>query len=122
MNSVTGSYVKDYYRQFAQAGDLLYLSGRATGETGPYGVDLTGWDILYTPPSDIWARNVSSALSIQSQCSTGGDSVGALFSIVSGGVKAAGVFSGALIGGCRIYFTPIWDSYLALPGAPLTSP
>ena len=43
-----------------------------------------------------------------------GDSGGAVFSIVSGGVKAAGIFSGFFV--CRIYFTPIYDTFLALPG------
>lgn len=39
---------------------------------------------------------------------------GAVFSTVSGGVQAAGTFSGFLV--CRIYFTPIYDTFLALPG------
>lgn len=97
---------------------MVYVSGRASGETGPYTVDLVGWDILYSPPSDLWVRNVSSAArgELFQPRATNGDSGGALFSIVSGGVKAAGIFSGFFV--CRIYFTPVYLSYLGLPGTP----
>jgi hypothetical protein len=118
VNSITGSSVVSFYNRVAQNGDVVYVSGRASGETGPYTVDLVGWDILYSPPSDIWARNMSSAArgALFEPCATNGDSGGALFSIVSGGVKAAGIFSGFLV--CRIYFTPVYLSFIGLPGTP----
>lgn len=118
VNSTTGSSVVSFYNRIAQNGDVVYVSGRASGETGPYTVDLVGWDILYSPPSDLWVRNVSSAArgALFQPCATNGDSGGALFSIVSGGVKAAGIFSGFFV--CRIYFTPVYLSYLGLPGTP----
>ena len=72
-------------------------------------------DFLYHPPSDEWVRNVSSASrGALTTCAGPGDSGGAVFSTVSGGVQAAGIFSGFLV--CRIYFTPIYDTFLALPG------
>jgi Trypsin len=118
VNSGSGQSVLSWYNRFPQNGDVVYVSGRATGETGPYTVDLVGWDILYNPPSDLWVRNVSSAArgAILVPCATNGDSGGAIYSLVSGGLKAAGVFSGFFV--CRIYFTGIYDSFLALPGTP----
>lgn len=115
VNSSTSSPVLSRYSRFAAAGDVVYVSGRNTGDTGPYTVDLTGWNFLYDPPSDEWAKNMSSAArGTIDTCAGHGDSGGAVFSTVSGGVKAAGIFSGFLV--CRIYFTPIYDTYLALPG------
>lgn len=114
-NSSTQSPVLSRYTRFAAAGDVVYVSGRNSGDTGPYTVDLTGWDFLYDPPSDEWARNMSSAArGTIDTCAGKGDSGGAVFSTVTGGVKAAGIFSGFLV--CRIYFTPIYDTFLALPG------
>lgn len=103
------------YTRSAVSGDVVYVSGRNSGDTGPYTVDLTHWDFLYHPPSDEWVRNVSSASrGALTTCAGPGDSGGAVFSTVSGGVQAAGIFSGFLV--CRIYFTPIYDTFLALPG------
>lgn len=118
VNSTTGSSVVSFYNRVAQNGDVVYVSGRASGETGPYTVDLVGWDILYNPPSDLWVRNISSAArgALFQPCATNGDSGGAVFSIASGGVKAAGIFSGFFV--CRIYFTPVYLSFLGLPGTP----
>ncbi len=114
VDSSSWSPVVSRYTRFAQFGDAVYVGGRASGETGPYSVDLTGWDISYG--GSLVARNMSSALSWSGPCVLDGDSGGSIFSIVSGVVKAAGVQSGAGPGNCRIYFTPIYDSYLALPG------
>jgi len=119
VNSQISWSVLSWYQRYAQSGDVLNVSGRASGETGPYTVDLTNFDVIYNPPSDLWARNISSALSLTSPCVAGGDSGGTLFSLVTGGVKEAGVLSGSGPGPCRIYFTPIYRSYLGLPGSPL---
>jgi hypothetical protein len=117
-NSSTSSSVVSFYQRNSVSGDVFYVGGATTGETGPYTVDWTSADIIYDPPSDKWARNMTSAVrGTFDTCANHGDSGGSVFAKVTGGVKAAGVFSGFLV--CRIYFTDIYRSYLGLPGAPL---
>ena len=121
-NSAITTPVVAAYRRYMASGDVVYVSGERTGETGPYTVDLTGWNWLYAPPlpSDLWIRNASSALAWNGPCVDLGDSGGSVFSIVSGGVKAAGVQSGFGPGNCRIWFTDYWTSYFGLQGDILT--
>jgi hypothetical protein len=114
--SSSSSPVISTYLRYMASGDVVYVGGANTGETGPYTVDMTGIDVLYDPPSDKWVRNVSSAArGTLATCAGDGDSGGSVFSLVSGGVRAAGVFSGFLA--CRIFFTDYYNAYLGLPGA-----
>ena len=119
-NSSNFAPVVSYYQRNSLRNDVVYVGGAASGETGPYTVSEIGTDQVYDPPSDIWARNVTVALrGAVAPCAGDGDSGGSVFSLASGGVKAAGVFSGFIA--CRIYFTDIYRSYVWLPGGPIVN-
>lgn len=113
--TTSSSWVVSRLARYSVNTDVFYIGGAATNETGPYYVDFVGIDIVYDPPSDVWARNITSAVRGQPDtCANHGDSGGSVFGLVTGGVQAAGVFSGFLV--CRVYFTDIHRSYLGLPG------
>ncbi len=63
-------------------------------------------------------RNVTKAqiLPGSGSCGNLGDSGGSVFTTVSGGVRAAGTFSGFAFTHCNILFTDIYRTYLGLPG------
>lgn len=120
-NSSSYSAVKSTYMRYMTYGDIVYVGGATTGETGPYTVDGINWYILYDCcPSDNWVRNITSAVrGTFDTCANRGDSGGSVFSKVTGGVKAAGVFSGFVA--CRIFFTDYYHAYLEFPGAAITT-
>lgn len=96
----------------------IYVGGQTTGETGQYTVIDADLDWWYSDDGpNVWVRNVTKATkSGLSPCSDHGDSGGSVFSIVTGGVQAAGTYSGFAILRCNILFTDIYSTYLALPG------
>lgn len=117
-NSTTSSPVVSRYTRYALYGDKVYVGGEATGETGEYVVNDANLDWWYSDDGpDVWVRNVTKATkSGLTPCVDHGDSGGSVFSIVNGGVQAAGTFSGYAILRCNILFTEIYRSYLGLPG------
>lgn len=94
-----------------------------TGESGPFLVTDTAIDWWYSNDGpNVWVRNVSAAYAVGLTCPDLGDSGGSVFSIVTGGVKAMGTYSGYRVQKCSILFTDIYRSYQGLPGDVLLNP
>ena len=87
-----------------------------TGETGPYTVSYVGVDRWYSNDGNsVWARNITEA-NKSGACIQLGDSGGSVFSLIAGGVIAAGTISGIGAINCSMFFTDIYRSFLGLPG------
>jgi hypothetical protein len=119
-SSGTSSSVSGRRTRYSALNDWVLVGGERTGETGPYRVVdvLTDWWYSECGPN-CWVRNITRAGNPSGPpCSDHGDSGGSVFvSPVSGGVTAAGTYSGIWgISNCNIVFTDIYSSYLAFPG------
>ncbi|MEO8480539.1 MAG: trypsin-like serine protease [Gemmatimonadota bacterium] len=116
--SISGKGVKSWRSRYSVLGDVVYVSGATTGETGPFTVDSVGVDRLYIESNLtlIWARNITQASKYLGTCPTHGDSGGSVYSLLATGVIAAGTYSGFGVAQCTAFFTDIYRSFLGLPG------
>ncbi len=122
--SNSSSSVLSTLHRYSYVNENVYFSGASSGETGLYHIGIVGTNQLYTTGcgANCYARNVvlAGATTSQDPCTAGGDSGGALFRSVTGGVQAVGTLSGQSGSPCDIVFTDIYNSYLGLPGDVLT--
>lgn len=117
--SISGKGVKSWRTRYSVVGDVVYVSGATTGETGPFTVTAVGVDRLYTDNNFVWVRNITESYKTGGTCPTHGDSGGSVYSLVATGVTAAGTYSGFGISVCTAFFTDIYRSFLGLPGTSL---
>lgn len=119
-DTTTASAVVSRLNRYSAYGDQVYVGGQTTGETGPWTVAQVGIDWWYSGDGpNVWIRNANNAPLnpfTNSSCVAAGDSGGSVFSIVSGGVRAAGTLSGYGPNACTMIFTDIYRTYLWLPG------
>lgn len=115
-NSNTFSTVKSMFPRSPVVGDTFYTGGERTGELGPWTVTTITMNKWYTFDGlNVWARNVTEGTKGGS-CIDHGDSGGSVFTLTTGGVSAKGIISGMGFITCYVYFTDIWQAYIAFPG------
>lgn len=127
-DSTSYSRVAAYRQRYSQTGEDVLVGGATTGETGLYHIAEVGGNWWYSNNGpNVWVRNIVRAYRLSPPCAYYGDSGGSVFGTVSGGVIAIGTFSGFYgtvepppDGACGIVFTDIYNSFLGLPGNPLT--
>jgi hypothetical protein len=115
----TSSHVVSGGYAYMARDDLVYVGGQAGNETGAFRVDNQHTDVWYSATGET-VRNVTIAqfYGDPHPCPISGDSGGSVFAIVTGGVRAAGTYSGQYgVSNCTVVYTEAYDSYLALPGA-----
>ena len=116
-DSISGQHVLSGGHAYTPVGTIIYVGGQAAGETGPFRVGSQHTDVWYSNTNEtVRGVSIGQFYGNPHPCPIGGDSGGSVFSVVTGGVKAVGTYSGYYVTTCTLVYTEIYDSYLGLPG------